>query len=118
IRVQLRGKAHAEWKVTRSGERRSTKDDQNFLDQKAIIWGRDKTEEVGNIPILLKGNHRISFNFPLPETSLPGSFESRLGTVRYWIKAVLDIPYASPPQGMKYFTIIGPYIDCMDERYL
>lgn len=73
---------------------------------------------MGNIPILFKGSHRIPFNFPLPETSLPGSFESKLGTVRYWIKAVLDIPYASPPQGMKYFTIIGPYIDCMDEKYL
>jgi hypothetical protein len=30
----------------------------------------------------------------------------------------VDIPYASPPQGMKYFTIIGPHIDCMDEHYL
>jgi hypothetical protein len=30
----------------------------------------------------------------------------------------LDIPYASPPQGMKYFTVIGPHIDCMDEQYL
>ncbi|KAK7588159.1 hypothetical protein V9T40_005404 [Parthenolecanium corni] len=30
----------------------------------------------------------------------------------------LDIPYASPPQGTKYFTIIGPHIDCMDEQYL
>jgi len=30
----------------------------------------------------------------------------------------MDIPYASSPQGIKYFTIIGPHIDCMDERYL
>ena len=30
----------------------------------------------------------------------------------------MDIPYASPPQGMKYFTIIGPHIDCMEEQYL
>jgi len=30
----------------------------------------------------------------------------------------MDIPYASPPQGIKYFTIIGPHIDCMDDRYL
>lgn len=26
----------------------------------------------------------------------------------------MDIPYASPPQGMKYFTVIGPHLDCMD----
>ena len=33
-------------------------------------------------------------------------------------QVTIDIPYASPPQGMKYFTIIGPHIDCMDEQYL
>ncbi|KAK3089881.1 hypothetical protein FSP39_007300 [Pinctada imbricata] len=30
----------------------------------------------------------------------------------------MDIPYSSSPQGKKYFTIIGPHIDCMDERFL
>jgi hypothetical protein len=34
------------------------------------------------------------------------------------MQVTVDIPYASPPQGMKYFTIIGPHIDCMDEHYL
>lgn len=33
-------------------------------------------------------------------------------------QVTIDIPYASPPQGIKYFTIIGPHIDCMDEQYL
>lgn len=33
-------------------------------------------------------------------------------------QVTLDIPYASPPQGTKYFTLIGPHIDCMDEQYL
>jgi hypothetical protein len=34
------------------------------------------------------------------------------------MQVTVDIPYASPPQGMKYFTVIGPHIDCMDEHYL
>lgn len=34
------------------------------------------------------------------------------------LQVTVDIPYASPPQGMKYFTIIGPHIDCMDDIYL
>lgn len=34
------------------------------------------------------------------------------------LQVTVDIPYASPPQGMKYFTVIGPHIDCMDEQYL
>ena len=36
----LRGKAHVEWKVTRSGERRTVKEDQYFVDQSATVWGK------------------------------------------------------------------------------
>ncbi|RZF38361.1 hypothetical protein LSTR_LSTR009256 [Laodelphax striatellus] len=116
VRVVLRGKAHAEWKVLVSGDRRNVKDDQYFIDDRAIIWGKDKPE--GNIPILPRGQHQFPFRFQLPESSLPCSFESKPGFIRYYIKVTVDIPYASPPQGMKYFTIIGPHIDCMDEQYL
>uniref|UniRef100_T1J719 Arrestin C-terminal-like domain-containing protein n=1 Tax=Strigamia maritima TaxID=126957 RepID=T1J719_STRMM len=116
IRVGLKGKAHTEWKVVVSGDRRTVLDDQCFIDERATIWGKDKIE--GNVPILPRGNHSFSFRFQLPESALPCSFESKVGTVRYYIRVTLDIPYASPPQGMKYFTIIGPHIDCMDEQYL
>lgn len=116
VRVVLRGKAHAEWKVVVSGDRRTVKDDQYFIDDRATVWGKDKPE--GNVPILPRGHHQFPFRFQLPESSLPCSFESKAGTIRYYIKVTIDIPYASPPQGMKYFTIIGPHIDCMDEQYL
>lgn len=94
----------------------------------------------GPAPILPRGIHHFPFKFQLPQSSLPCSFESKPGYVRYYIKVnarcvrsisfqflipselsfqvTLDIPYASPPQGMKYFTIIGPHIDCMDDQYL
>ncbi|XP_063230472.1 arrestin domain-containing protein 2-like isoform X2 [Bacillus rossius redtenbacheri] len=114
VRVVLRGKAHAEWKVVVSGDRRTVKDDQYFLDDRTIIW--DKPE--GHVPILPRGLHQFPFRFQLPESSLPCSFESKPGYIRYYIKVTVDIPYASPPQGMKYFTVIGPHIDCMDEQYL
>lgn len=42
IRVVLRGKAHAEWKIMKSGERRTVKDDQYLLDDKAVIWGKGR----------------------------------------------------------------------------
>ncbi|XP_059468819.1 arrestin domain-containing protein 2-like [Neocloeon triangulifer] len=116
VRVVLRGKAHAEWKVVVSGDRRTVKDDQYFVDDRAIIWGKDKPE--GNVPILPRGLHQFPFRFQLPESSLPCSFESKPGFIRYYIKVTIDVPYASPPQGMKYFTIIGPHIDCMDDQYL
>ncbi|ODM91409.1 Arrestin domain-containing protein 2 [Orchesella cincta] len=116
IRVVLRGKAHTEWKVMVSGERRTVKDDQYFIDDRAMIWGKDKAD--GNVQILPRGLHKFPFRFQLPESNLPYSFESKCGTIRYYIKVTVDIPYASPPQGMKYFTIIGPHIDCMDDIYL
>lgn len=72
----------------------------------------------GTVPILTRGHHSFPFKFQLPETSLPCSFEAKPCTIRYYVKVTLDIPYASPPQGMKYFTIVGPHIDCMDEQYL
>ncbi|XP_074643357.1 arrestin domain-containing protein 3-like [Tubulanus polymorphus] len=117
IRVNLRGKAHVEWKIMRSGERRTVKEDQLYLDEKLIVWGKGKDEE-GPTPILPRGVHRFPMEFQLPESSLPCSFESKNGTIRYYLRVIIDIPYASPPQGIKYFTIIGPHIDCMDERYL
>lgn len=116
IRALLRGKAHVEWKVLMSGDRRTVKDDQYFVDERQIVWGEKNVDTT--IPILPRGLHRFPFQFTLPESSLPCSFECRVCYIRYYIKVTIDIPYASPPQGMKYFTVIGPHIDCMEEQYL
>jgi len=118
VRLFLRGKAHVEWKITRGGERRTVKEDQYFMDEKAVVWGKDKNDCEGEIPIMPRGDHKFPFEFQLPECALPCSFESKIGTIRYYLRVILDIPYASHPQGLKYFTIIGPHIDCMEDRYL
>ena len=36
----LRGKGHAEWKVIVSGDKRTVKDDQYFIDERITIWGK------------------------------------------------------------------------------
>ncbi|KAI2811243.1 hypothetical protein BLOT_002416 [Blomia tropicalis] len=113
IRVIMRGKAEAEWKVIVSGDRRTVKDEQTFIDDRNIIWGKE-----GETSILPRGHHSFPFRFQLPESCLPCSFEAKACTIRYFVRVTMDIPYASPPQGVKYFTIIGPHIDCMDEQYL
>jgi hypothetical protein len=92
------------------------KDDQYFIDERQVVWGEKNLETT--IPILPRGMHKFPFRFSLPESSLPCSFESKPCCIRYYFKVTIDIPYASPPQGMKYFTVIGPHIDCMDEQYL
>uniref|UniRef100_A0A914Z4D4 Uncharacterized protein n=1 Tax=Panagrolaimus superbus TaxID=310955 RepID=A0A914Z4D4_9BILA len=40
VRVLLRGKAHVQLKVMKSGERKTLKDDQYLLDEKIVIWGK------------------------------------------------------------------------------
>ena len=43
IRVFVRGKGHVEWKITRGGERRTVKEDQYFMDEKQVVWGKGKS---------------------------------------------------------------------------
>ncbi|KAL7072548.1 hypothetical protein ACQ4LE_008201 [Meloidogyne hapla] len=136
IRVFLRGRARVQWKVLKSGESKTLKDDQYLLDDKVLLFGRerqqrqqtfDELEETQSIEsdliqqqtqILPKGIHELAFNFNLPPTQLPCSLETKAGTIRYYVKVLVDMPYASSPQGIKYFTLIGPHIDCMEEKYL
>ncbi|KAK6734516.1 hypothetical protein RB195_017980 [Necator americanus] len=92
IRVLLRGKVHATLKVVKSGERRTIKDDQYVLDEKMLIWGKDKTDESEVIPILARGLHQFPFAFDLPQSTLPCSLESRHGTIRYYIKGKVSLP--------------------------
>lgn len=36
----LRGKAHVEWRITKAGERRTVRDDEYYIDEKKVIWGK------------------------------------------------------------------------------
>lgn len=81
------------------------------------LYVSDRNEE-GAAQIMPRGRHRLAFQFQLPESALPCSFESKIGQIRYYLRVTIDIPYASPPQGIKYFTIVGPHIDCMEDRFL
>ncbi|CAG5133075.1 unnamed protein product [Candidula unifasciata] len=118
IKIFLRGKAHAEWKIMRAGERRTVKQDEQYIDERMLLWGKDDNDSNQGIPILTRGRHCYPFSFQLPDTALPCSFESKIGTIRYYVRVHLNIPYASCPQCIRYFTIIGPQTDCMDERFL
>ncbi|EFO23210.2 hypothetical protein LOAG_05274 [Loa loa] len=79
----------------------------------------NKTEKCGekDESILLDGLHHFPFQFQLPHCSMPCSLETKFGTIRYYVKVIINIPNGSMPQGIKYFTIIGPSTDCMDEKY-
>ena len=42
VKVLLRGKAHAEWKITRAGERRCMKQDEQYIEERLLLWGKGK----------------------------------------------------------------------------
>ncbi|KXJ73470.1 hypothetical protein RP20_CCG015794 [Aedes albopictus] len=87
IRLLLRGKAHVEWKVFVSGDKRTVKDDQLYIDERAVIWGERAGEGLDvTVPVLIRGQHQFPFRFNIPETNLPCSFESRACYIRYFVK--------------------------------
>ena len=88
----------------------------SMISMKICVTADEDTNQ--GAPILSRGRHRYPFHFKLPDSALPCSFESKIGNVRYYIKVAVNIPYASTPSCVHYFTIIGPNIDCLDERFL
>lgn len=113
IRVFLRGRARVQWKMLKSGESKTLKDDQYLMDEKALLWGKDR-HQIGNeeiqqdeqkqeeqTQILPRGLHELGFTFALPTSQLPCSLETKAGTIRYYVKVIVDVPYASSPQGIK-----------------
>ncbi|MCP9261245.1 Arrestin domain protein [Dirofilaria immitis] len=117
IYVILRGKAHTHIKLNRTGESHTLHDKQYILNEKLVIWDKKNCDENEDEPILFSGLHNFPFQFQLPQSSMPCSLETKLGTIRYYVKVIINIPHGTIPQGIKYFTIIGPSINCMDEKY-
>ncbi|GAB1599219.1 hypothetical protein Ahia01_000199100 [Argonauta hians] len=100
-----------------SDDEKTVQQSHYYIDDKKILWGKEGNEK-GSAEVITRGHHQYPFQFQLPESTLPCSFESRLGTVRYSLKLFIHLPYDSPPQGVKYFTIIGPQMDYMVDKYL
>lgn len=46
IRIALRGKAHAEWKAIVGGDQRNLEDDQYFIDERDMLFGKGEQFEL------------------------------------------------------------------------
>lgn len=88
VRVELHGVGNVR---IRSGKvtyaRRET-----YLGFQSILLGRAPFQAGSDIK-LQPGNYNFPFQFPLPVSPLPTSFEGAYGSVRYWLDAVVDRPW-------------------------
>uniref|UniRef100_A0A0N4Z026 Arrestin_C domain-containing protein n=1 Tax=Parastrongyloides trichosuri TaxID=131310 RepID=A0A0N4Z026_PARTI len=138
--VALRGKGVAYLKAIRGNDKKIISDHQYLLNYNQIVFGKefepderkisliknDRKNSVVLTPkneiepgtILPKGSHVFDFNFNLLKENLPCSLETKHCTIRYYIKVIINITKNTSPQGIKYITIIGPQLDCMEEKYM
>lgn len=90
IKVQLVGRGEVHWTETRREQRRDSRGEsfseeihdhyrstESYLEQEAVVY---------HGPSLHAGTHVFPFTFILP-TNLPSSFETKIGHVRYYVKA-------------------------------
>jgi len=90
IKVQLVGRGEVHWTEEKREQRRDSRGEiyseeihehfrstESYLDQEAVVY---------HGPSLQPGTHLFPFSFTLP-SNLPSSFETKIGHVRYFVKA-------------------------------
>ncbi len=109
VRVQLRGKAHSEWRFVRGTARQIAKGDQQFIDDRRTLWGVDRRDPPRRVALLPRGEHRWAFSFRLPSSiPLPFSFDSRLCSIRYFVRATVELPPGGGlgPSALRHFSLL------------
>lgn len=63
-----------------------------YFHKKTTLFGNSekKRNQTSSLP---PGHHAFQFSFKIPPYSLPSSFESKHGYVRYWLKARIHRPW-------------------------
>ena len=61
------------------------------FNQETVFLSADAKKSPASV--LSPGRHDLQFSFRIPPYSLPSSFESRYGCIRYWLKARIDRPW-------------------------
>ena len=72
---------------------------------------RHESEELEILPC---GFYQLPFQFNIPVAQMPGSLETKAGSIRYHIKALIDIPYASKFLFINIFSFLTGSIYSMN----
>ncbi|XP_051165267.1 arrestin domain-containing protein 17-like [Leptopilina boulardi] len=103
LKIKGKGEAKTSWNTSAGkGQTRYTGHEEYFSIKQYLTGG--ESDEVE----LARGIHSFPFEFILP-SRLPSSFESKLGYIRYTLKAIIDLPWKFDIETKSPFTVISKY---------
>ncbi|XP_057662386.1 arrestin domain-containing protein 2-like isoform X2 [Diorhabda carinulata] len=109
LRCRLRGREHTAWT-----ERESYYDSQSKSTKwRTVHYSGDNKFLAINQDLLGEGTlspgyHSFPFAFTLPKVNMPNPYNGNYGYIRYYIKAVMDIPFAFDQEDEVTLHIISP----------
>ncbi|XP_064608771.1 arrestin domain-containing protein 3-like [Liolophura sinensis] len=119
LRIFMRGVAKVHWTESRStGSRLGSYTEHynaevEYFFKRQVLFGGELSEGRDT---LTEGRHEFNFAFELPMEGISTSFEGKHGSIRYWLKAEMDKPWAFNHKTKKAFTVISP-IDINKPEY-
>lgn len=119
LRVFMRGVAKVHWTESRStGSRLGSYTEHynaevEYFFKRQVLFGGEVSE---GRETLVEGRHEFNFAFDLPMGGIATSFEGKHGSIRYWLRAEMDKPWAFNHKTKKAFTVISP-IDINKPEY-
>ncbi|XP_066581032.1 arrestin domain-containing protein 17-like [Prorops nasuta] len=112
ISIKIKGEANTKWSSDKremdergnyETETETVRGYENYFETKYYLVGSASGVEIE----IQQGEHRFPFSCALPAT-LPSSFESDYGHIRYTVKATLDRPWKFDQDVKAAFTIVDP----------
>jgi hypothetical protein len=121
MRVTINGQEHASW-VPRRGANRTRQSETHTLLRHIINldskFSEQHLEAMSEGIAFGTGTYTYSFSFRLPgNEQLPGSLEADFGHIRYWVKAMVAVPWTRNTEAIQPIVVV-PVVDCNYKGYL
>ncbi|CAD5118681.1 unnamed protein product [Dimorphilus gyrociliatus] len=108
LRIFMRGVAKVHWTESRSTGTRLGSYTEHYKAEVEYFFKRLVLFD-GDRGTLNEGRHEFDFSFEVPlDRTISTSFEGKHGSIRYWLKAEMDKPWALNHKTKRAFTVISP----------
>jgi len=103
ITVKCIGECYVHWTVHTNKGNNSYSQEEDYLKEVVQLYGDGKSDcHLG------PGHYEYPFEYLLPVTAIPSSYESADGYVRYSVKANIDRPWKLDDSKTAAFTVLAP----------